>query len=400
MSTRGNLLDRTPAEVEATAFAREYGFARGDRAEPRPDPKLLGWRRYALGSGLASAASFELLVNEEGRTEVASLWIERRALNDRAQVPALIQLYAAFLRDALGEVDAKDREAVGNLLAVSYEVARNFEAVTRAFPFTPKDGVGAATEVFLGRRVEASAQFRARTATLIVRNDPSGRLFVGVASQRAAFDLNAMLFAAPIAFSKGDRGGVAGFKTPDLDATPFGRRWGLELDRAAPPKGRIARRYYGLSRVPRTAKVEVLTEPTRGLAGVLLRLDQDWLQSGDTHFFAALEILATFINEGIGDAPDARTRVEIADLLACGPDDDDLYKVIRAALPFVERGRQGGGTAVFVGEAESAAVFLDEGRVAVVLHDNADGWLDCMFHLCEFHDIIGEPAVPSPDNSK
>ena len=25
-----------------------------------------------------------------------------------------------------------------------------------------------------------------------------------------------------------------------------------------------------------------------------------------------------------------------------------------------------------------------------------DGWLDCMFHLCEFHEIIGEPAVPAP----
>ena len=222
------------------------------------------------------------------------------------------------------------------------------------------------------------------------------RLFVAISSQRASFDLNALLFNAPVAFSKGDRGGVAGFKTPDLDATPFGRRWGVELDRAAPPKGRIARRYYGLSRVPRTVKVEVLSEPTRGLAGVWLRIDQDWIQQSDTNFFAALELLSTFIAEGIGDAPDARTRVEIADLLACGPEDDDLYKVIRVALPFVERGRLGPGTAVFVGEAESAVTFLDEGRVAVVLHEGEEGWLECLFHLCEFHDAIGAPAVAGP----
>lgn len=397
MSTRGNLLDKSPAEVEATAFAKEYGFTHKGQPEPKPDPKLLGMRRYALRSGLAPAgASAELVVNDEGATEVAALWIERRALNDRAQLPALVQLYAAFLRDALGEVEARDRDGVGNLLAVSYEVAKSFEPVTRAFPFTPKDGVGAATEVFLGRRVEATVNVRGRAATLIVRNDPTGRLFVGVATQRASFDLGATLFSAPVAFSKGDRGGVAGFKTPDLDATPFGRRWGVELDRTAPPQGRIARRYFGLSRVPRTVKLEVLTEPTRGLAGVWLRLDQDWIQGSDTHFFAALEILATFIAEGLGDAPDARTRVEIADLLACGPDDADLYKIIKASLPFVERGRQGGGTAVFVGEAESAAVFLDEGRVAVVVNDNEDGWLDVLFHLCEFHDLIGAPAVAAP----
>ena len=79
-----------------------------------------------------------------------------------------------------------------------------------------------------------------------------------------------------------------------------------------------------------------------------------------------------------------------------GPDDEDLYKVIARALPFVERGRCGAGTSVFTGESQRAAVFLDEGRVAVVLHDNEDGWLDCMFHLCEFHEIIGEPAVPGP----
>jgi hypothetical protein len=398
MSTRGYLLDRSVTEVEASAFAKEYGFSARGRAAPQPDPKLLGWRRFSLGNGLVGeAASVELIVNAEDATEVAALWIDRRALNDRAQVPTLVQVYAAFLRDALGEVGAADKEGVGNLLAVSYEIAKNFEPVTRAFPFVPKDGVGAATEVFLGRRVEASVNVRGRAATLIVRNDPSGRLFVAIASQRASFDLNALLFAAPVAFSKGDRGGVAGFKTPDLDATPFGRRWGVELDRAAPPKGRIARRHYGFARVPRTAKLEVLTEPTRGLAGVLLRLDQDWIQDSDTNFFAALELLATFIAEGIGDAPDARTRVEIADLLACGPDDGDLYKVIKAALPFVERGKQGSGTAVFVGEAESAAVFLDEGRVAVVVHENEDGWLDCLFHLCEFHEIIGAPAVPAPE---
>lgn len=397
MSNRGNLLDHTPAEVEATAFAKEYGFTARDRSAPKPDPKLLGWRRFELVSGLATAdVSLELIVNDEDRVEVATLWVDRRALSDRAKVPALVQVYALFLRDALGEVDAKDKESVGNLLAVSYEIAKTFEAVTRAFPFTPKDGVGAATEVFLGRRLEASTNVRGRAATLIVRNDPTGRLFVSVATQRASFDLNAMLFAAPVAFSKGDRGGVAGFKTPDLDATPFGRRWGVELDRTSPPKGRIARRYYGLSRVPRTVKIEVLTEPTRGLAGVWLRLDQDWIQGSDTHFFAALELLSTFIAEGIGDAPDARTRVEIADLLACGADDDDLYKIIKASLPFVERGRTGDGTAVFLGEAESAVAYLDEGRVAVVIHENEDGWLDCLFHLCEFHDIVGAPAVPAP----
>lgn len=397
MSTRGNFLDRTPDEVEATAFAKEYGFTHKDRAAPRADPKLGGWKRFEYASGLASQdVSFEVIASEGDKAEVATLWIDRRALSDKSRVAALVAVYAAFLRDALGEVDAKDREGVGNLLAVSYEVARTFEPVTRAFPFTPKDGVGAATEVFLGRRLESSVNVRGRAATLIVRNDPSGRLFVAISSQRASFDLNALLFNAPVAFSKGDRGGVAGFKTPDLDATPFGRRWGVELDRAAPPKGRIARRYYGLSRVPRTVKVEVLSEPTRGLAGVWLRIDQDWIQQSDTNFFAALELLSTFIAEGIGDAPDARTRVEIADLLACGPEDDDLYKVIRVALPFVERGRLGPGTAVFVGEAESAVTFLDEGRVAVVLHEGEEGWLECLFHLCEFHDAIGAPAVAGP----
>ena len=398
MSNRGKLLDLTPAQVEAGAFASANGFSTKNLGAPRPDPKLLGWRRFALNSPTApAAASFELLVNEQDGVEVATLWIDRRGLNDRAQAPALVQVYAQFLKDALGDdLSAGDREAAGNLLAVSYELRANFEPVTRALPFVPRDGVGAATEVFLGRRVDSSAKIRQGAMTLIVRNDPSGRLFVSVASQRASFDLNAMLFSAPVAFSKGDRGGVAGFKTPDLDATPFGRRWGVELDRAAPPKGRIARRYYGCARVPRTVKLEVLTEPTRGLAAVWLRIDQDWIQDSDTNFFAALELLSTFIAEGIGDTPDARTRVEIADLLACGAEDEDLYKVISKALPFVERGRCGTGTSVFTGESQSAAVFLDEGRVAVVLHDNEDGWLDCMFHLCEFHEIIGEPAVSAP----
>lgn len=398
MSNRGNLLDRTPAEVEAGAFASTNGYSTKNIPAPRPDPKLLGWRRFVFASGIApDAATFELLVNEEGAAEVATLWIDRKALNDRAQMPALVKLYADFLRDALGEdLTPADREAAGNLLAVSYELRASFEPVLRALPFVPKDGVGAATEVFLGKRIDSTVNVRGRSATLIVRNDPSGRLFVAVATQRASFDLNSLLFSAPVAFSKGDRGGVAGFKTPDLDATPFGRRWGLELDRAAPPKGRIARRYYGCSRVPRTVKLEVLSEPTRGLAAVWLRIDQDWIQESDTSFFAALEVLATFIAEGIGDTPDARTRVEIADLLACGADDEDLCRVISKALPFIERGRCGAGTSVFVGDAESAAVYLDEGRVAVVIHDNADGWLDCMFHLCEFQEIIGEPAVAAP----
>lgn len=398
MSNRGNFLDRTPEEVEAGAFASENGYSTKNLGAPRPDPKLLGWRRFVFASGLApDSASFELLVNEQGATEVATLWLDRKALSDRAEVPALVKLYAAFLRDALGEdLSASDRETAGNLLAVSYELRATFESLLRALTFVPKDGVGAATEVFLGRRMDSTAKLRGGAMTLIVRNDASGRLFVTVATQRASFDLNAMLFSAPVAFSKGDRGGVAGFKTPDLDATPFGRRWGLELDRAAPPKGRIAKRYYGSSRVPRTVKLEVLSEPTRGLAAVWLRIDQDWIQDSDTNFFAALEVLATFIAEGIGDTPDARTRVEIADLLACGGEDEDLCKVISKALPFIERGRCGAGTSVFVGESEQAAVFLDEGRVAVVIHENADGWLDCMFHLCEFQDIIGEPAVAAP----
>lgn len=398
MSNRGKLLDRTPEQVEAGAFASAHGFSTRNLGAPRPDPKLLGWRRFALQSPTAPAAvRFELIVNDDGAVEVATLSIDRRALNDRAQAAVLVPLYAAFLSDALGdELSAADKEAAGNLLAVSYELRASFEPVTRALPFVPRDGVGAATEVFLGRRMDSSAKVRNGAATLIVRNDASGQLFATIASQRASFDLNALLFAAPVAFSKGDRGGVAGFKTPDLEATPFGRRWGVELDRAAPPQGRIARRYYGCARVPRTVKIEVLTEPTRGIAAVWLRIDQDWIQESDTSFFAALELLATFVAEGIGDAPDARTRVEIADLLACGPDDDDLYKVIARALPFVERGRCGAGTSVYTGESPHAAAFLDEGRVAVVLNENEDGWLDCMFHLCEFHEIIGAPAVKGP----
>jgi hypothetical protein len=396
MSTepRGHLLDHTPAEVEATEFARAHAFECVDKGDGPPDPKLQGLARRMYRSKLVTGLELELLVSDKGRVEVAGVWFDRRTLGDRATAGSAVSAYAAFLAEALGKVSPRDHEALGNLLAVSYEIVKQgtFQAVLERFPFLPRDGVGAATEVFLGRREEAAQPVMNRGATLVVRNDRSGRLFVGIATQAAAFDLSAMLFTQ-LAFRKGDRGGIVGWKTPEIDETPFGRRYGLELDRAAPPVGRIAKRYYGFERIPRSARVELMMEPTRGMAAVMLRIEQAWIEQADRNFFAALEVIAAFVAEGLGDVPDARTKMEVAHLFSCSKDDEDLFKVVHASLPFVLKGKMGDGIAVFVGEEECTVTWLDEGRCAIVLHDNEDGWLDCMFYLTEFADILGPPAV-------
>lgn len=396
----GNFLERTVTEAEATQFVQSLGIYCTDKGEGAPDVRLRGFRRVAYRSRvIPEHIELELLTSDDDKrqVEVAGLWISRRWLGDASQLPMVIDVYTRFLRDALGEVEAKDHAPLANLLAVSYEQVKTFDALLKAFPFVPTDGVGAAAEVLLGRRMDASAMIRGRAVTLALRNDASGRMYLGVASAKAAFELGDMLFHAAPTFTKGDRAGVLGWKAPDIESTPFGRRFGLELDRAAPPQGRIARRYYGMSRVPRSVKIEVMMEPTRGLAGVLLKCEQEWMERADRNFFAALEIISAFVAEGLGDTPDARARVEIGAFLSVSDDDDDLWKVLKASLPFVTRGKSGPGTAVFLGESESAVAFLDENRCAVVMNENEDGWLDVLFHLTEFATDIGDPAVNAPE---
>lgn len=394
----GNFLERTIADVESTDFARNLGLFPTDRGDGAPDPRLHGFRRGVFRSRVVSDhVELELLVSDRGVIEVAGLWIQRRWISDASQLGTVIDVYARFLQDAVGEVEAKDREALGNLLAVSYEQVKAFDALLRRFSFVPRDGVGAAAEVLLGRRMDASTMIRTRTVTVALRNDTSGRMYVGVATAKAAFELGDMLFHAAPSFTRGDRAGVVGWRAPDIENTPFGRRFSLELDRAAPPQGRIARRYYGSAKVPGSIKLEVMMEPTRGLAGVLLKLEQAWMERSDRNFFAALEIIAAFVCEGLGDSPDARARVEIGDFLSVSDDDDDLWKVLKASLPFVARGKNGDGLEVFLGERESAATFMDDDRCAVVIHENEDGWLDVLFHLTELHEDIGAPAVAAPE---
>jgi len=396
MSTeaRGTLLDQTPSAIEASAFARAHALECVEPGDGPLDPRLQGLRRRVYRARVLPGMEFELLLNDKGTAEVAGIWFERPMLADRTQAGSCIEAYALFLAAAMGKVAARDHEALGNLFAVSYEmtVQGTFRAVYAVFPFLPKDGVGAATEVFLGRREEAVQPVMNRAATLVVRNDKSGRLFVGIATQSAAFDLSAMLFTQ-VTFRKGDRGGIVGWKTLEVEATPFGRRYDLELDRAAPPQGRIARRYYGFGRIPRAARLEVLVEPSRGFVGVLLRVDQSWIEGSDRNYFAALELLASFVAEGLGDVPDARTKMEVAHFFSCAKDDEDLFKVIHASLPFVLKGETGEGTAVFLGEAESAVAWLDEGRCGLIVHEDEEGWIDCLFYLTEAAEAIGAPAV-------
>lgn len=389
-TVRGLLLDRTASEIEASPFAKNYALTRAP-GEAAPDPRTRGMKRVAWRSQiLGTAAEIEALFDEDDHSEVVSLWIDRRALQDRTLAAGAMTAYARFVADAAGEPTADDRKSLGNILAVSYDQTRTFGAVLEALPWIPRDGAGGATEVFLGRRMEASATFAKKGATVVVRNEEGGRrLQVSVATQRAVFDLGQLLFSAPVGFVKGDRTGVAGWKTPELEATPFGRRFSLELDRTGKPVGRIAKRYFGFARIARTAKLELLVEPTRGMVGVLLKIDPEWVESSDTNYFAALELLTAFVAEGLGDAPDARSRIEIGDLFSCAPGDDDLFNAIKKELPFVLKGKNGAATAVFLGEEERAEGTLDEGQVTVRLMEGADGWLECSFFLAEFAEEIG-----------
>ncbi|MDB4929488.1 MAG: hypothetical protein JWM10_1972 [Myxococcaceae bacterium] len=387
---RGNLLDRTPSEIEASAFAKTYALARVTGGDDAADPRLRGMKRAAWKAQLlGDAAELEALFGDDDHAEVVSLWIDRRALQDRTLATGAMQAYARFLADAAGDAGPDDQRSLGNALAVSYDQTRTFAAVLEALPWVPRDGAGAATEVFLGKRMEASATFAKKNATLVVRNEEGGRrLHVGVATQRAVFDLGQLLFSAPIGFAKGDRTGVAGWKTQEIDATPFGRRFSLELDRSGKPVGRIARRHFGFARIARTAKLELLIEPTRGMVGVVLKVDPDWIESSETNYFAALELLTAFVAEGLGDAPDARSRVEIGDLFSCAPGDDELFNAIKKELPFVLKGKNGAATAVFLGEEDRAEASLDEGMVLVRMMEGADGWLECAFLLTEFLEDI------------
>ena len=387
---RGNLLDRTASEIEASAFAKTYALVRADGADDASDPRLRGMKRAAWRSQLlGEVAEVEALFSDDGHSEVVTLWIDRRALQDRTLATGAMTAYARFLSDVGGAATADDQRSLGNVLAVAYDQTRTFAALLEALPWVPRDGAGAATEVFLGKRMEAQAPFAKKLATLVVRNEENGRrLLVGAATQRAVFDLGQLLFSAPVGFAKGDRSGVAGWKTQELEATPFGRRFSLELDRSGKPVGRIARRHFGFARIARTAKLELLIEPTRGMVGVLLKIDPDWVESSDTNYFAALELLAAFVAEGLGDAPDARSRVEIGDLFSVASGDDDLFNAIKKELPFILKGKNGAATAVFLGEADRAEGALDDGMVMVRLMEGADGWMECAFLLTEFVEAI------------
>jgi len=390
-AARGGLLDHTPSEIEASTFAREYPLDALDPGPPTPDARFAGLSRKVWRLRLApEILELEALFHADGHAEVVSLWIDRRWLANRAELPQAIGVYGAFLESMIGTLPAADVRPVGDLLSVPYEMVKSFDSLLRRLPSTPRDGSGAFTEVFLGKRLESTQVVRARGATLLARNDDSGRMCVGIAAQSAALEFGSLLFAAPLRFRgrEGTAAGVAGFRTQELEATPFGKRFGLDLDRAAPPVGRIARRYFSVGRVGRGAKVELLIEPTRGVAGVVLRLDQEWMEQSDRNFFAGLAVLAGFVLEGVGDSPDAPTRVEIGDFLACGPDDGDLLAVLQKEMSFVQRGKQGAGTAVFVGETSRGEASLDGGRVSVVIRETDDGWLDCLFYLTELREHI------------
>ncbi|MBI5513413.1 MAG: hypothetical protein HY909_06560 [Deltaproteobacteria bacterium] len=390
MSTpRGRILDSSVDAAEAHPFLHAWDLKRVQ--EDREDARLRGLHRHTYRSSKLPELEFELLTSK-GTIEVAACWVDRRLLQAQARAPLGIRLYVSFLVEALGELSARDQGPVGNLLAVSYEHFQAFDALMKAFPFVPRDGVGAANEVLLGRRVEASASFALNTATLVVRNDPSGRLYLGVATHNAAFDLGSILFSPPVRY-KGDRSGVAGWKTPDLEETSFGQRFGAELDRAAAPEGRIARRYYSLARIPSTVKVQVLTEPTRGLAGVLLRVEMAWLEAGDASYFKGLDLLAAFIAEGVGPKPDIELRNAVGGFLGVSKDDEDLLEVLRRSLPFVRVGQTGDAIAVFLGESPRAELVFDGHRVGLVVAEADDEWLECLFFHKDMAGLIGPPAT-------
>ena len=387
----GGLLDHTAAELEASAFAKAYPLDPVDAGEPKPDARFRGLGRKEWRLRLApELVQLEALFGPDGHAEVVSLWMDRRWLANRAELSAAVDVYAAFVVDMLGALPSADVRPVGDLLAVPYEMIKLFDGLLKRLPSTPRDGAGAFTEVLLGRRLEATQVVRMRGATLLARNDDSGRMCVGIAAQSAALEFGALLFAAPLRFGKreGVGAGVAGFRTQELEATPFGKRFGLDLDRAAPPVGRIARRYFSVGRAGRGARIVLMLEPTRGVAGVLLRLDQEWMEQSDRNFFAGLEVLAGFVAEGAGDSPDAPTRVEIGDFFACSDDDADLLAVLQKELPFVQKGKMGAGTAVFVGEASRGDASLDGGRVGMRMVETEDGWLDCLFYLTELEEHV------------
>ncbi|MBK8694267.1 MAG: hypothetical protein IPN17_18800 [Deltaproteobacteria bacterium] len=382
-------MDRTASEIEATTFAKTYALARvtGDDAS---DPRLRGMKRVAWKAQLlGDAAELEALFGDDEHSEVVNLWIDRRALQDRTLAAGAMQAYARFLSDAAGAPTADDQKTLGNALAVSYDQTRTFAAVLDALPWIPRDGAGAATEVFLGKRMEATATFSKKTATLVVRNEEGGRrLHIGVATQRAVFDLGRLLFSArwasPRATARAWPGGRRRRSTrrPSDGASPWSSTaraspWG------ASPVGTSA-----FAHIARTAKVELLIEPTRGMVGVLLKIDPDWVESSENNYFAALELLTAFVAEGLGDAPDARSRVEIGDLFSCAPGDDVLFNAIKKELPFILKGKNGAATAVFLGEEDLAEASLDEGQVLVRLMEGADGWLECAFLLNEYLEAI------------
>ncbi len=390
-SARGRLLGQTAGGIEASEFARESLSTVRDPA--RPDPRWVNLARQTWVLQVAQGAELEALFSDDGVAEVVSLAIPRGLLQDRGALGPAVTLWGRFLASALGELGAGDKKPVGDLLAVNYDLTRTFEPLLSRLPFIPKDGSGAATEVFLGRRMEASSTFASKQATLIVRNDERGRLLTTVASQKAVFDLGSLLFQAPVRFAGGERGALLGWLAPDVEATPFGRRFGLDLDRTAPPKGRIAKRYFGFSRFPRSAKVEVLTSPTRGIAGVWLKVDQGWVEESETNFFAALELVAAFLSGCLGEPPDPAAREAVSAFFACDPGDADLFAVLKRELPGARTGEAGEGLGVFLGESEWASVLLDDGKVALVLNENEDGWLDVLLHRVEMGADIGAPAV-------
>lgn len=388
---RGGLLDRSPEEIESSKFAKEYVLEAVEPGAPKADPRFNGmtrktWRLAMVGE----VVELEAVFAADGHAEIVTLWLDRRWLNNRDELALAITLYGRFLRDAVGELPAADQKPFASMVAVPYDAIKSFHGFFASFPSTPRDGAGAMTDVFLGRRVDATLVIRNRGATVYARNDPSGRMCVGIATQSSALAFGSLLFAPPQRFTKREGQGVAGWRTVELEATPFGRRYGIDLDRAAPPKGRIARRYYGSTKIPRSLKLELLLEPTRGIAGVLLRIEQEWMEQSERNFFAGLELLSAFIAEGVGDTPDAPTRVEIGDFLSSGPEDADLFKVMLRELPFVAKGKLGAGLAVFVGEAAEGHASLEEGRVRVTLRENDDGWLDCLFVLEELREAVAE----------
>lgn len=386
---RGHWLTLSAENIEASGFAQKHLARVIDPA--KPDPRWVNLVRQTWVLETVPGCELEAIFSDSGEAEVVSLAIPRAVLRELSTAGRVVTLWAEFLAEALGALSPSEQNTLGSLLAVNHDVLRVFEPLTARLGFVPRDGAGGAIEVFLGRRVEATARFATGQATLIVRNDERARLLTLVATQRAVFDLGSLLTQAPVRFAGGEHGSLLGWLAAEVESTAFGRRFGLDFDRMSPPKGRIARRFFSFSRLARTAKIEVLTSPGRGIAAVWLKIDQRWVEESETNFFAALELVGAFLAGCVGDPPDPRALDTVAGFFSCGEDDGDLFAVLKRELPGARQGECGRGLAVFLGESECESVTLDEGNVGLMVHEGGDGWLDVVLYRSDKAQDIGEP---------